>query len=77
VGLGKLLGDEAELLRGLWWSRARRNGGSTVRPRELARRRKGVAALGVWWPARVRVRTLGSGDSLCRAARLPWRAGPD
>jgi hypothetical protein len=46
AGLGKLPGDKAELLRWLWWSRARQNGGSTVRPRDLARRRKGVAALG-------------------------------
>jgi hypothetical protein len=46
--LEKLLGIEAGRLRGSWWSEARQSARSTVRPRRLARRSEGTAALGFW-----------------------------
>jgi hypothetical protein len=55
-----------------WW-----NGVSTVAQRRWCGGGKGAVALEVLGRRKSRVRVLGlRGGSFCRAAALPWRAGP-
>jgi hypothetical protein len=66
-----------ELLRGMWWPRARRSGLTTVGPGCPERRKKGAAVLRVSkGAAAARFRVPGRGGSLLVGQRPTLACGP-